>query len=69
MSPALFLQIVTEVCLPLFLVVGFGWVMDRKFALNLETLVKINIYLLVPAFVFVRCWARSCSAVRMWTRR
>ena len=54
MSAALFLQIVTEVCLPIFAVVGFGWLLDRRFALNLETLVKINIYLLVPAFVFVR---------------
>lgn len=54
MSPALFLQIVTEVCLPIFAVVGFGWLLDRRFALSLETLVKINIYLLVPAFVFVR---------------
>jgi malate permease and related proteins len=53
-SPALFLQIVTEVCLPIFAVVGFGWLLDRRFSLNLETLVKINIYLLVPAFVFVR---------------
>ena len=34
--------------------VGFGWVLDRRFSLSLETLVKINIYLLVPAFVFVR---------------
>lgn len=54
MSPALFLQIVTEVCLPIFAVAGFGWLLDRRFGLNLETLVKINIYLLVPAFVFVR---------------
>jgi len=53
-TPALFFQIVTDVCLPIFAVVGFGWVLDRRFALNLETLVKINIYLLVPAFIFVR---------------
>lgn len=54
MSPALFFQIVTDVCLPIFAVVGFGWVLDRRFRLNLETLVKINLYLLVPAFIFVR---------------
>lgn len=54
MSPALFLQIVTEVCLPIFAVVGFGWLLDRRFSLSLDTLVKINIYLLVPAFIFVR---------------
>jgi hypothetical protein len=54
MSPALFLQILTDVCAPIFAVVGCGWLLDRKFALNLESLVKINIYLLVPAFVFAR---------------
>lgn len=54
MSPALFFQIITDVCLPLFVVVGFGWLLDRRFALSLETLVKINLYLLVPAFIFVR---------------
>lgn len=54
MSPALFFQIVTDVCLPIFAVVGIGWLLDRRFTLSLETLVKVNIYLLVPAFVFVR---------------
>jgi len=43
-----------QICLPLVLVVGAGWGMDRKFRLQLETLVKLNLYLLVPAFIFVR---------------
>jgi hypothetical protein len=48
--PAIFVQ----VCLPLVLVAGFGYVMDRKFKLHLESLVKLNLYLMVPAFIFVR---------------
>jgi malate permease and related proteins len=50
MLVTLFLQ----VCLPIFLVAGLGWFMDRRFSLSLETLVKLNLYLLVPAFIFVR---------------
>ena len=54
MTPALFLQILVEVCAPLFAIVGLGWLLDRRFALNLESLVKLNLYLLVPSFVFAR---------------
>lgn len=48
--PSIFLQ----VCLPLVIVAGLGFFMDRKFRLNLESLVKLNLYLMVPAFIFVR---------------
>lgn len=41
-----------NVCAPIFVIVGCGWLLDRKFRLNLETLVKLNIYLMVPAFIF-----------------
>lgn len=54
MTPALFASIMVEVCLPIFAVVGMGWLIDRKFQLSLETLVKVNLYLLVPSFIFVR---------------
>lgn len=48
-----FLQIFIEVCLPVFVIVGLGWLLDRRFGLHLQTLVKLNIYLMVPAFIFV----------------
>jgi len=48
----MFFEIFLNVCAPIFIVVGVGWVMDRKFRLHLESLVKLNIYLLVPAFIF-----------------
>lgn len=47
-----FIQMFLTVCAPIFLVVGTGWLMDRKFKLHLESMVKLNIYLLVPAFIF-----------------
>lgn len=49
-----FFQIFLNVCAPIFLIVGMGWVLDRKFKLHLESLVKLNIYLMVPAFIFTR---------------
>jgi malate permease and related proteins len=32
---------------------GLGWIFDRRFRIDLDTLVKLNIQLLVPAFMFV----------------
>lgn len=46
--------ILTSVVLPLFVLVAVGWACDRRFGLNLETMVKLTIYVFVPAFVFVR---------------
>lgn len=48
-----FVEIFRDVCLPIILLVAVGWGMDRKFDLKLDTLVKLNIYLFVPAFIFV----------------
>lgn len=50
----MFFRILLDVCVPIFGIVGAGWLMDRKFKLHLETLVKLNIYLMVPAFIFTR---------------
>jgi predicted permease len=46
--------ILRDVCLPILVVIGLGWTFDKRFKLDLETLVKLNIYLFVPAFIFVR---------------
>ncbi len=47
-------SILTTVVLPLFVLVGVGWAVDRRFGLNLDALVKLTIYVFVPAFVLVR---------------
>src|SRR5256885_5151119 len=33
---------------------AFGWLLDRRFRLDISTLVKLNLYLFVPAFIFVQ---------------
>ncbi len=50
----LFGELFAEVFVPIMLVAGFGFVLDRVFRLDLRSLVKLNIYLFVPCFVFVR---------------
>jgi len=48
-----FWSVFTHVLLPILVMVGFGWLIDRRSRLDLGSLVKLNIYLFVPAFIFV----------------
>ena len=41
---------------------SIGWLFDRKFNLDLGTLVKLNIYLFVPAFIFVQVVSSQLTA-------
>ena len=50
----MFFRVFLEVCLPIFILLGWGWVLDRRFHLDLKTMVKLNINLVVPAFIFVQ---------------
>lgn len=50
----LLVHIFVEVCLPIFVLVGLGWGLDRIFGLDLRTMVRLNLYLFVPAFILVR---------------
>lgn len=47
-------EILRDICLPIVVVMGLGWAIDRRFKLNLQTLIKLNLYLFVPSFIFVR---------------
>lgn len=47
-------RIFIDVALPILALVGLGWGLDRIFGLDLKTLVKLNLYLFVPAFILVR---------------
>ena len=46
-------SVFTQVLLPILVMFGVGWLLDRYGRLDLDTLVKLNIYLFVPAFIFV----------------
>ena len=44
MSMPQFFHLFTDICLPIFVAIGLGWALDRRFRLHLESLVKLNIY-------------------------
>lgn len=47
-------RIFRDICLPIVVMVGLGWILDRRFSLSLASLVKLNIHLFVPGFIFVK---------------
>ena len=49
----LFAKVFTQVLLPILVMFGCGWLLDRRARLDLGSLVKLNIYVFVPAFMFV----------------
>ncbi len=50
----LLLTIFVQICLPIMVLAGIGWVLDQRFQLDLRTLIKLNMNLVVPAFIFVQ---------------
>ena len=44
--------IFVHVLLPILMLIGVGWLLDWRWKLDLATLVRLNIYLVVPAFIF-----------------
>ncbi|MEF2293426.1 AEC family transporter [Virgibacillus dokdonensis] len=56
-----FLTIVKEIILPVFIIMGLGFFLQKKFDLDLQTLAKINIYFLVPGFIFVKLYDTTFS--------
>lgn len=47
-------QLFRDVCLPIVVLAAFGIILDKKFQLNLNTLVQLNIHVFVPGFIFVK---------------
>ena len=49
----IFFGILLNSIIPIFILISLGFLVDRKFNLDINTLTKINLYLFVPAFTFV----------------
>ena len=49
----LFFEVFITIIFPVFVLIGFGVLMDRFFAIDVQTLSKFNFYLLLPALLFV----------------
>lgn len=50
----LLLEVFTQVLLPILAMFGCGWLLDRKFNVDLNTVVKLNVNVFVPAFIFTK---------------
>ncbi len=48
----LILTVFAQVLLPILIMFGAGWLLDRKWNVDLPTVVKLNLNLFVPAFIF-----------------
>jgi len=47
-----FFHVAFNVVLPIFLVMGLGYVLAKKFTLDLNTLSKLNFYVFIPVYMF-----------------
>jgi malate permease and related proteins len=55
----IFLYILTKNILPLVIIILFGYLLSRKFDLNINTLSKINFYIYVPFFIFIQIYTTN----------
>ena len=53
--------ILRDIILPIFVIMALGFVMQKKFDLNIQTLARLNIYFLVPGFIFVKLYSTNIS--------
>lgn len=55
-------MVFSQVLLPILVLVAVGWILDRRTRLDLHTLVKLNIQVFVPAFIFREVVGSSLDA-------
>jgi predicted permease len=55
------LMILQNIILPVFILIGVGVFLHRKFNFDLNTLSKINFYYLIPTVIFVKIYQSSFS--------
>ena len=60
-SLLLFARIVYIVIAPIFLLMGVGFVVQRKLGLDIRTLTRLNFWIFVPVFLFVHFTESSLS--------
>lgn len=53
--------ILKDIILPVFIIMAIGFILQKKFNLDVQTLAKLNIYFLVPGFIFVKLYSTTFS--------
>ncbi|AKA68253.1 AEC family transporter [Clostridium scatologenes] len=59
---AIFLHILANNIVPVFILIAFGYMISKKFDLNVFTLSKLNFYLFIPGFIFYNLYCTNLSA-------
>jgi Predicted permeases len=58
---SIFLHILGNNIIPVFILIAFGYVLSRKFDLSVFTLSKLNFYLFIPGFIFYNLYTANLS--------
>jgi malate permease and related proteins len=58
---AIFFHILGHNIIPIFTLIVLGFILSKKFDLDIFSLSKLNFYLLVPAFIFVNLYTTAIS--------
>jgi len=61
------LHVLTRVILPIVLMVGAGFLLERSTRLDVRTLSRLNVYLLVPVFLFDNFYRMGLRLGEAWT--
>ncbi len=56
-----FFYILTNILLPIFMVIGIAYTIQKKFRLNVASLVKVHIYALLPSLMFYNVYFNKLS--------
>jgi len=58
----IFASIILNNIIPIFILISLGYLMDKKFNIDINSLSKLSLYLYVPAFTFVNLMLTDVSA-------
>jgi len=62
----LIITVFTQVLLPILLMFAAGWALDRKWNVDLATVVKLNINIFVPCFIFYELTTKEVVGHTAW---
>src|SRR6266446_9157644 len=62
----LILSVFTQVLLPILIMFGAGWALDRRWNVDLATVVKLIINVFVPAFILYELTTKEVQGRTAW---
>jgi predicted permease len=66
-ATVLVISVFTQVLLPILIMFCAGWALDRKWNVDLATVVKLNINIFVPCFIFFELTTKQVEGRTAWT--